>query len=228
VDALIEAGLSDYPKSRPQSADAYLETLSKASGTDWFADLKRRYQDQERKSSGFWAPILKRLGFDWKVGEPMPWSPRNLGLALVYGVVLAAVGGAINAAGSGGFPGEQGGYPGGGHEPPAPSPSPAPVRSGIDYSSLSGNWGDESSYWSLSVTGSGSVAGPGTDVTGSLQGYLSGQFDGKQLNFTVRWNNGVELTGSGTLINDNHVRFTLRGPGGQGGGGLFHINHTPH
>jgi tRNA A-37 threonylcarbamoyl transferase component Bud32 len=215
VDDLIQKGLSNNPRSRPQSAAEYRTLLDQAlaagvkRGGTWDADGVRKMLDQAKDRASRMR-ARKTPAWAW-------WAAGAAGVAILISG-LADLGGAFDAA-----PDYEDVRPpddvigGGGSLPPEP---PA-----IDYASLGGEWHDDfQTVWSVRVSPNGQVSGRATRGR-YAGGIIEGGFSGDQLQLAV------QLGGTGATIlgrlDGCHIRYTAPNEFGQMAQVALHIGHSP-
>jgi len=205
LDALIEKGLSNRAKNRPQTVAEYRKALKEALGiaglVDW-RNIKPKNLDDIVK------PRFKVPAWvGWVVGG-------FLGLSVV-GALLEQAG--ITPASIEG---------GDSYVPPKPSPPTFNPPSGVNYSALSGYWEqDGSARWSVRVNRDGDVQATGQ---GNLSGAtLVGSFDGSELDYVINLRGRGQVgEGSGVFDGGCHLAFrTYDLNGNLNLQGQLHINH---
>lgn len=246
IDALITAGLSDYPKARPQSAQEYFEKIASAGGTggaDWLKSIRNRYDDMNVNQSHFWAPIYQKLGYEWEKGEKYRWTKRNIIATVIWTIVIGTIYGLVQYAINGG------GYYASNDEPKSnyvsrdyyeddaePEYTPRPTidntrntrtttTRSTDLSSLSGTWYSESNApYRVVIDRNGNFYASGYEPAWGLQVEFEGTVTNNGVQFYVTA--GADAaTGSGTWdANKSHLSFSYNGTDGYGTG-RFHVKH---
>lgn len=245
IDKLIERGLSNSQKARPQTAADYLAALDEALGS--VKPAPKPEPKPEPRPEPKPRPEPRVVDNDGPKPAPL-WQDRRvlLGAAGVIGAI-AIVSGLSQMAGSGSSdasdPGS-GGYDGGGSEgsgdngdeddfippspPPPPPPPPAPEPQGFFYPVLGGYWADDSSnIWAMAVDPSGNIGGAAS--SGPLVGVsITGQISGTRVNLDFFNSFGTLARARGTFDGGCHIALNLTDVNGApAGSDTIHVNHSP-
>lgn len=214
IDDLIQRGLSNAPRSRPQSAAEYRSLLETA--------LKGGKGPKPKPGPG---PKP-----DPRPPAPNPfaniWPPKREHW-LWWGIGAAILAGAILMSDMGGddpYVGPEGGGQVVGPVYPDPEPQPPPVQPSR-LAQLSGSWYDElGNVWSISVADNGYFSGG--VMSGPGYGWqMDGQINGSSVTFRVGANGVAAATLQGRL-NGSDINYTDNSMGSPIRRSL-HINHAP-
>ena len=243
IDALINAGLADYPRSRPQTAEAYFEQIQKASaGSDWLNNIRKKFDERHIKQSHFWAPIYRKMGMEWKEGEKVRYTPRNIVVLSAWVVGFWLIAGGIAYGMNGGlstdadWAGDSRSAPAyvedddygddTGVYTPTPAPTPQPRTQGFNYANLSGTWYEDGVGLQASVDRNGNFELSGVNPYNGMPVRVQGSSNGRnaQLHVTIP---GAQLRGVGTFDSDySHLNFSIQMPDNSRYTGVYHINHV--
>jgi serine/threonine protein kinase len=256
IDKLIERGLSNNPRNRPQSAAEFLAALDEATNAPGPQPPKPAPAPHPPK------PPQEELDGGPKpdpAPQPPPAPPaakpalnKTMRMVLFGGVavigLVAIVSGVMQMVNAGKSNVTQnftrsdgGGKDSGGLAPdrdkgvqpaPTPLPPPPPPRpsppTGPNYSAMSGYWTDDFyNVIQVRVTNGGTVTGQFS--SGPLAGYnLAGQFNGYNFQYQIGTALGVAGGSVGAFDGACHIRYQLTDAfGNPAGTAQLHINHQP-
>ncbi|HVY88017.1 MAG TPA: serine/threonine-protein kinase [Hyphomonadaceae bacterium] len=246
IDLLIERGLSNNPRNRPQTAAEFLSALDEAVKAAPKPDVKPAPAPQPAQPQ----PVVADIK-----GPALPPSPKPRMSPAMRRIISIGVGAIGLAAVIGGIMEMTGGDKGGSHKeasnddhggplnngggrvqpaptptplPPSPPPPPPPKPAGINYAAMSGYWTDDfSNTIQVRVSRSGQVQGQVS--SGPMLGYLlAGQFNGPNFQFQIGTQFGAVGGSVGMFDGGCHIRYaTTDAYGNPVGSAQLHINHPP-
>jgi serine/threonine protein kinase len=213
LDALIEKGLSNRAKNRPQTVAEYRKALKDALGLSGLVDWKSINRDK----------INELVKPRFKVPAWVQWLVGGFFGLAILGAVLESIGimpdsfdlnSNIDNSGSN-------------YRPPAPTPPAFDPPRGLNYQQFGGFWDyDGTAGWSIRATRDGEIRGLGT---GNLQGAsMTGSFSGSQLEYVISVRGQGEVaTGVGSFDGGCHINFrTFDLNGNLNLQGQLHVNHA--
>lgn len=230
LDTLIERGLSNNPRGRPQTAAEYLEKLDEAmarSGTPKPQPIPGALPPAPPAPAP--KPLLEIAG--------VKLTPIMVG-GIVAAIAAVVLFGVIASNGSDGAGNSSGGdddislanvtpEPDPPPLPPAPPPPPPPPPPPSGYELLSGFWTDDyGNFYDVTVLRNGSVSGRATQ--GPIAGYgLAGQFSGDRFDFQIGNQYGPVSGSYGARTDECHVQYQAVDAYGQPVNAMWHMNHLP-
>lgn len=229
LDTLIERGLSNNPRGRPQTAVEYLEKLEEA--------LAKPGAPKPQPISGVLPPAPPPTPKPLLEIAGVKLTPIMVGgiVAAIAAVALVGVIASNGAKGNGDSGGGDNSFtppnvtpePDSTPLPPAPPPPPPPPAPPSGYELLSGYWTDDyGNYFDVVVSRNGSVSGRARQ--GPVAGYeLAGQFSGDRLDFQIGNQYGPVSGSYGQRTDECHVQYQSVDAYGQPVGVMWHMNHLP-
>ncbi|MDP3492226.1 MAG: serine/threonine-protein kinase [Hyphomonadaceae bacterium] len=224
LDRLIERGLSNNPRGRPQTADEYLEELDRAMA-------KPDAPKPPPIPGPAPPPAPKPLEIAGVKLTPVMIGGIAAGIVAIVAAIMFASNGTKagdDVSGDDDFtPANVTPDPDPAPLPPVSPPPPPPTPAPSGYELLSGYWTDDyGNYFDVVVAANGAVSGRARQ--GPVAGYdLAGQFSGDQFEFQIGNQNGA-LTGSyGARTDACHVQYQAVDAYGQPLSAMLHMNHLP-
>lgn len=225
IDKLIEKGLSNRPKNRPQSAEDYRKALVSAVNLGPSVKSKTKPAARGSQTSGGvikWVVIgllavgaLAIIGALLPDDSPEPSDP----CAGLYGAEYAAC-----------VSPQPDPTPRPAPIKPKPKPKPDPITPSNPYQSLSGYWNDGiGTVYTINMDRSGNFRGSGTSADG-VGLSISGALNGTNGSYVVSAPSlGISLKGNLQWDRGCHLKFATYGPYGQTimEQGQMHVNHAP-